>query len=361
MIRKKGEITAFYLISLILAIAGFVVVVLLLFSLEFENFQSDEICRLSVLTRATSPTGFQGFVPLQCSTAKICITDELFGKCEQFAGEDNVKTVRLSNDVNKATKEIEKIYADSMYSCWTEMGEGKLDLFRGVDTGLIDSLNLGELKAIKSSCRICSRVAIDYDFIYEENKGKYEDIIRPRAKEILSKVDVNNYLVSNFPDGEKDSYYSLLNDGSQRFSTGYEELTNKLNSNSNEPDFVDQFAFIFMQINTGEKSPFDTFVSSSLTSATLSGGTIGTIFGLSSIASLPAAATSVSLVAVSSLSVGIYGAYQQSQNRALASARCGKFVSSDEAASQGCSVLFPVDYNDISKINSICGRIEGQV
>ena len=177
---KKGEIALQYLVVLILAIIGFVIVLILLFSLEFESFSTDEVCKLSVLSRASIPSGVQGYVPLKCSTKKYCITDNDFlgGKCEQFAGEKNVEMVRLKGDVDEKARQIEKASAEAMRTCWSQMGEGKLDLFaEPMSLGLLDNLAKSlKVEATGPSCVICSRVALADDVL--------------KNKELLDKVDV---------------------------------------------------------------------------------------------------------------------------------------------------------------------------
>src|SRR3989338_8876022 len=93
--NRKGEITVEQVIGLIMAIIGFVVVLILLFSLELETASADDVCRASVLSRASVPTAAQNYVPLTCSTKKICLTKDGGGECEQFLGEKGVQIVKL--------------------------------------------------------------------------------------------------------------------------------------------------------------------------------------------------------------------------------------------------------------------------
>ena len=88
---KKGDLTSFQIINIVLAIAGFVVVLIFLSILFSDRGETDrEVCRLSILTRATAPDILQANVPLKCKTEKICITTKLFGgECNQFLGEEN--------------------------------------------------------------------------------------------------------------------------------------------------------------------------------------------------------------------------------------------------------------------------------
>ena len=129
--NRKGEVTSTQIVTLAIAIIGFIVVLILLWSLEFESYSDEEICRLSILSRATGGGTLGGLVPLKCTTKKICITAN--GKCEQFAGEKegDIIKVKVGNGPIKDAEIIAKANADAMYDCWTMMGEGNLDLFQG--------------------------------------------------------------------------------------------------------------------------------------------------------------------------------------------------------------------------------------
>ena len=83
--RKKGGLSSFAVIGLLLVIGSFIFVVVFAHSLYgSKDVFGDEVCTLSVLTRASVPVGGD-LAPLKCSTKKICITGGLFGKCKQFA------------------------------------------------------------------------------------------------------------------------------------------------------------------------------------------------------------------------------------------------------------------------------------
>src|SRR3989344_6928981 len=95
---KRGELTSSYIITTILVIAGFVVVLyFILNALNLGGETTEDICAFSVLTRATSPQTTSAYIPLKCTTKKICLSDK--GDCEDFNGEENVKdTIRLPSD-----------------------------------------------------------------------------------------------------------------------------------------------------------------------------------------------------------------------------------------------------------------------
>src|SRR3989344_4013639 len=151
--HKKGAIESSELISWILILGGFVVIIVFIFfKLDLGSQTKEDLCKLSVLTRATSPQEASAYIPLKCITKKLCLSED--GKCDEYNGEEKLENIKISKD-NEAKSQIEKILAESMYNCWAMMGEGKLDLFNG---GLAKSLNLNTQSV---SCVICSRIKIE--------------------------------------------------------------------------------------------------------------------------------------------------------------------------------------------------------
>src|SRR3989344_4923299 len=126
---KRGELTSTEITIWILAIVGFGIVLAALFLINLGGYSSEDICKLSVLSRGTAPAG-GGYIPLKCVAEKICIREGFSGGCEdEFAGEKDVEYIRLSGSDGVKADKIEEITANAMYDCWTMMGEGKVDLF----------------------------------------------------------------------------------------------------------------------------------------------------------------------------------------------------------------------------------------
>src|SRR3989344_3312354 len=130
---KKGELTSSQIISLVLAIAGFAVVFIFIAILYGSGMGEDqrEVCRLSILTRATTPSIAQAAVPITCTTEKICVSATGSKKaCPEFLGEKNVRGVELDGKTNADNARIiERVSAEVMYQCWSMTGKGQLDLF----------------------------------------------------------------------------------------------------------------------------------------------------------------------------------------------------------------------------------------
>ena len=160
MIGKRGELTSSEILSIIFAIAGFIIILIFLAVIYDAGTGEDtrELCRLSVLTRASAPfNSVQASVPLKCATEKVCISTS--GKkdaCPEFIGEANVRGVKLEGEsvVEKADV-IEKEYADAMYFCWSMMGKGQLNVFKNseISSSLFSDL-LGTTPKVYPTCVI---------------------------------------------------------------------------------------------------------------------------------------------------------------------------------------------------------------
>ena len=198
--NKKGELTSTQLATLVIVIVGFAIAVIFLWSVfGNKDLTERDVCRLSILSRATVPGVVQQEVPLSCFTEKICITKKKSfiekakatfslsgsavnsknGDCEQFSGENNVRDVKIDlTNTLKASEEIQREVANAMYDCWIMAGQGKLDIFSGKESYSDNVANalIGEglewaslkLPEIKPACLVCSRVAFSNEIVSDE-------------------------------------------------------------------------------------------------------------------------------------------------------------------------------------------------
>ena len=188
-------------------IVGFVIVFYFLFRLNITDTANNEICRLSVLSRATAPESVNTYIPLQCTTEKICLSSALFGgKCKEFAGEQNVIPVRLSGSEQAKADKIEDIIANEMFDCWSMFGEGKLSLFSG---GLMKQYSLSQTEL---TCVICSRIAVDLEDPNPQtpqNEAKVAVYEKINLKEYLATQKIpnsNKRYIEAFTDDETVTY-----------------------------------------------------------------------------------------------------------------------------------------------------------
>lgn len=367
---KKGELTSAQLTTIILAIIGFILAGLVLYNVfEDESLTNRDLCRLSVLSRATVPTAGQQFVPLNCQTEKICITTEGGGflgfggknnSCKQFAGEKNIRTVEVKVDgsINdlKAVETIQREVANAMYDCWLMTGEGKMDIFPpGEDVGtawsvleqLGASIELNAL-AVKPSCIVCSRVAFS-DALYEADK-KYN---------FMKNINYNNFMSTQVVGNTGKTYTSLFTSGS---GSGYgsiaqKEATEPRPLGINPPNASSHLSIVFAQIKVSGETPEDAFWTSLQT-----GGIMGGVAAVSSpggLLSLPAWLIKILAVGAVSTSLAYDAETTTRENQALSAATCGQFESTSDGQ-KGCSLVKLMDWN-VTNINSLCYNIEGNL
>ncbi len=359
--NKKGELTSTQIALIIFAILGFAIVAIFVSQLGFESLSEQQVCHMSVLTRATVPSSAETYVPLKCKTQKICLRDS-GGKCDfSFAGEKTETPIDLNKDDSVAANQVADANAKAMYECWQMMGEGKLDLFH--------SLAASEgFDATKSVCVICSRIAVDS----KDSK---------RVDSIFSKIDMGDYLQTHQAPESSLTYLQAFTDkGVSSYAKAdpgtLDKNFAKLGKDAEQFSFAGnepETAVIFMQIkppNYGEV--FNNLIG-------LGGTVVGTsfIFAPTTTARLawtvaggvvkhPIIAAVAGAAAAGYVSLNVY------RGRAAAAGRCGevtipgegnvnlnKKLSSGEkdAAKKGCSMVEVLPYN-AKAINKICNYIE---
>ncbi|MCA9485977.1 MAG: hypothetical protein KC506_03985 [Nanoarchaeota archaeon] len=334
---KKGEATSGQIVTFALVIFGFIVILIAYFTvIDVKGTSQDEVCRLSVLTRATSPEATQRLLPLKCTTEKICLTRN-GEECPAFIGEES-ESPSLSGTEEQAAEKVEEIVANEIYDCWNMMGQGKLGLFGGGKTeteALVEWTGLGRTK---TSCVICSRIAIAPDLV--------------KDKDFIKKVDVNEFMeYKKAPGQENKNYLQAMSGDNVRSYTG--DFTNKF-ANETIENSTDEIGVIFMQILT-EEGVFESFTDIGLTTGGfILGGSVGLGAGglvLNPIGALTALASSTTTATIA--------AFQTYQDRQVSFGHCGDLASTEDEALKGCSIITTFDYHKIEELNNFCGRVEG--
>ncbi|MBX4211926.1 hypothetical protein KW787_00520 [Candidatus Pacearchaeota archaeon] len=336
---KKGEgFSPEVLLGVFFAAVALFLLLFFLYKVGFNQASQEDLCRLSVLSRATAPDSASALIPLKCTTQKICLRSSRGTCAESFAGEDSVE-VTLPSDQDKAVRIIESTIADSLYSCWSMMGQGKLDLFSRYSSSM-------NFVRAEPKCVICSRVAVDSD-------------VDPA---VLQKVDVRKYMRDNQVPGRDLTYLEAFTD--RDFSSYANVDENILNQYSDSAKSLStgqgrQIAFVFMQIKV--KSFSDSF----LDLAKQAGTVAGTSFIIAPktsaaiarvVAFTPAGA--ISALAVAGGTAG-YMYINSKQSQTLAAGYCGAFnTKTDQGDEKGCSLVQAVPYS-FQNINQLCSSIEG--
>ena len=346
MFGKRGELTSEQLIAIILVILGFVIVVSFFTQFGAKDYSEDEICKFSVLSRATASEVVDGagnYIPLQCTTNKICLVAGGDGECPQFAGEKDVSYVRVPSysvdkpeEVSLAALEISRVLAESTYNCWNLMGQGKLDLFNSVPDGIFPDFRK------QSTCVICSRVAVGSDI----------------NNEVLARVDVSNYLKSTTIPGGSRTYLQVMTDDQFNSYVPLDEskveksdfdLQQVRNNNS-----AREKAIVFMQFKS--QDPVEVIK----TQLQIGAGVGGTAFaftpgGVLSFASKASNLVYTAAAVVTVAGLGAASAYAQQQT---AVGYCGQLTTNDKDSRDGCSIVQTLNYN-VQDIKNLCGSLQG--
>ncbi len=351
-------------------IVGIVLIVIALFILLFFLFRSDVLgfaedkaCKLSVLTRATVPAVGKNEVPLKCSAKKICLTSALFGgKCEQFAGEKVDDSVKLSGDAEKKADIIEETIASSMYSCWKTMGEGKLDLFssEGFADLLLPNWVANFFKEDEKNypmCVICSRIALDNDFVYAE--GKVEKGFRNDFKEVVDKIKLGEHIENaKTPDDSGKTYLQAFTDKQVIvYPKEFEDALKKRDSGQKKA--VDEIAILFMQV-ISDKEPEIYFNNDvAIENAVLTGVIIaGAAILIPGVGALIGVSGTLTAMIGAGGAAGFFTAVQQSEENAIAAGYCGELETTKELDGgkklYGCSTVRPIDWDNVAELNRLC-------
>lgn len=226
-------------LDVLLVVISGVFIILVFANIGLTEEIDRETCHQSVIYRATLPDSLffdlKDLPSLKCETAKFCITDKTFGKadCKDAFGEGDYVTVRV--DEENLDDEINKFVARELASCWSMMGEGKIQVFTR------DALT-------KKRCSVCSRIAFDKEM-----------------KDYLSDVEgLGNYLLTREVPNKNMSYWKFLAKGVNTDS--YDEGLDFFST--------EEKAIVFMEI--GDSTLLSLFPS---VAAALGGAKVGAVVG----------------------------------------------------------------------------------
>lgn len=353
MLMKKGELTSTQITLIVIAILGFVIMMWFVVKLGVDEQSEEQICHFSVLTRAGLQSGAVGakvseYQPLNCKAQNVCVSSG--GTCKQaFAGE-KAKSVRAGG---KSEQEIARAFegtiAEQMYSCWTVMGEGKLDLFHTAKE------KLGLNPANESLCVICSRITLD--------------VAKEKEQRVLDAVDIPAYLKSHrIADGSKTYLQAFTDERVQSYARADEEKLKTLPVAPDERsvlEFVPQqpeFAVIFSQIKpVGFKQALSNLGD---VGATVTGGAfvIAPVKTTSLAGRAAVAVLSLKGILALATGAGIGAAYVGMttwQSKLAAAGYCGELASPGQEQ-KGCSVVQVVPW-DADAVNKLCAHREGKL
>jgi len=282
-----------------------------------------------------------------------------------------VKVSGKDKDKAATIKKIEEVSANAMYDCWSMMGQGKLDIFGSA------TIELG-YGSVRSSCVICSRVAVDKsipDSWLNEPGANINEYLRtklvPGTKYTYLQTFMGDKSVNSFTSVDDDVLRSAVSD-LKNLNAGKESDPNIAVEDrmaSGELTVNRELAFVFGQIkseNVGDVLKNQVNLGLTVLGAsfmTSPGRAIITSSAKASIASL-GGWWSVALVGGAAAGSAGYGAYNAYQGQLTSATYCGPFASQagvgDKTAElrRGCSVVKGTNY-DFKQINNFCQAIEG--
>jgi len=192
--NKRG-ITLSTLIAIILLVIAFGVIFYFIWTLGFDQRADREACHTSIVLRGTISSipvldlG-KSSIPLKCKEKKVCLASGILGECDEFGNEKGITRVLVGGQ-NLQTN-VAKTISKEIVECWEMTGQGKLDLFSGLSS-------VTGLGGIRSSCLICSRIAVD-----EKLKDSEGD------KQVFRDVDVLTYMLNHTVPGKSVSYIQYM-------------------------------------------------------------------------------------------------------------------------------------------------------
>lgn len=205
-IERKGELTTYQIVLLIILLVSFVLILIFLFRLNLGGETEKEICHNSVVMKGSAVIPTES-IPLKCSTKYVCIT--LDGACEELT-KPEIKYV-------DSKEEIYSVLSEEMMDCWWMFGEGKVDYIKN------------EILK-KNHCSICSQIYFDKSL--SEING---------IDEVVSKDELYSYMSEiNVPDKEI-TYLEYL------FRTNdLEGLKRNIAQDKNNPERIGTFGNILV-------------------------------------------------------------------------------------------------------------------
>lgn len=355
--NKKGEMTSKQLVTIILLIASFAIILLVFSQIDWTGEIDREICKQSVIIRATMPAVGQNLIPLNCRTSKICVTSGLIGgKCEEEF--TNVKSITKANV--QEVKQVEKLIAGEIIGCWNTMGEGKVSLFSQY---WAETFGVG---GVYPTCVICSRIAFDEKLDLDLEKM---NVLKYMKEYKIPEGDVSYYeylakeggkisveeplTVKKIVEEETDEGKKLIATEEDSENIILEEVKKEIRETQGGKK--DELAILFMQIS----APTHGDSALNIGKAVLGIGIVGGYFAGPSavISGIKAVGLKGGLIVLGTAIVGV-GVQQinVAYNRGVTAGYCGD-ISVGQEARNGCSVVRAVNYNS-SDIRKYCSVIE---
>ncbi|MFB6246556.1 MAG: hypothetical protein ABEI74_03130 [Candidatus Pacearchaeota archaeon] len=182
---KKGSLSTKQIVTMVILIAGFIVVLLFFSQLDFGEESKAQLCRNSVMQASNVPSVSSS--SLQCTTKYVCITAD--GSCDEMVKPD--ETVEVSSK-----EEIFKELSEQKAQCWWMFGAGEVDYVG-------DDITKGNY------CSICHQTYLD------DSLSSIEGV-----EEKISKDELYDYMTShNYSKSQTYAQFILGTNDIERFKS----------------------------------------------------------------------------------------------------------------------------------------------
>jgi len=346
--KKQGDISSTTIVTVVLLLIGFGILLLFISRIYYSGTTEREVCRESVNLRGgvlAVTKGISDYVPLECKTQKVCVTSGLIGgNCEQDFQKEKVTKAKVDT-----TGKISKAISDEVLDCWDMMGQGRISLFTG---GWYDKFGIS---GAKSSCVICSRIALDMKNLPDSVKTKLGD------------VNVYNYMATHTIAGQKFSYLQYMAQGSpagvsvadvggklEQKDFQYPTIKNKTTFTEVPAKIIDEtkqnpeVAVVFMQIHV-------TDLSTVLRNDAIAAGVLFASAPATTVKVLSSGYGAAAAIILGLAAIG-YQTYNTFNNYEIATGYCGDMMWGKDP-SYGCSAVRVVNYN-LESLKTYCNVIE---
>lgn len=208
---KRGDAN-WFMISMIIAVVGFAVLILVIYAFPWKQTIDREACHSSIVLRGTlsgKTIPLKNLASVNCAARKICVTSKSFGNGECTELGKDFETMRVYGTAKERELKIKSFLAREMADCWGMFGEGLLQIFSREYS--IEKTKFG--KAI-----VCSKIEFDKSVLEGDNAvASLTDLqVYMLTHKVPNKnVSFMDYL-RNTPDGDSASAYY----GNSLFASG---------------------------------------------------------------------------------------------------------------------------------------------
>lgn len=180
---KKGSLSTKQIVTMIILIAGFIVVLLFFSQLSFGEETKTQLCRNSVMQSST--TSSISSSSLQCTRKYVCITAD--GSCDELTTAD--KRVEV-----ESKEEIYEELSEQKATCWWMFGEGEID-YVGDDFTKGNYCSICHQTYLDDSLKSIEGVdeVIDKDKLYDYMANNNYSETQTYAQYILGSNQVNKF------------------------------------------------------------------------------------------------------------------------------------------------------------------------